>query len=708
MVKLAADTSLHGLFRLNWLLAGLYDGRNLMRNLMRLVCVLIFGGFLVLHLAEPVLGQRQPRFRVASDLILVDVRVRDSDNRPITGLRAEDFLILEEGTVQEISFFQEIALPLTSSRLYEVRTETNAVPIQASSDSPQPMAWEKRLLILLFNFSTAGLQDIQMMQEAAQEFLEKQFTSDDAAAVLVFNKGLEMLTDFTSDQAILSQALARLQGSNPELEVSLPEEDLESDDSLDSEFVADETEFALFETNQQLSAIQSVADAFREVLGRKALIYFSAGLSSRGIENDQQMRWTTDLCNRANMSIYSVDARGLVALSPGGGAHRSGRSGLGIFNGRASLNQLVSLTQSQEGLTTLAADTGGVALIDDNDLSKIFRRAREDASHYYLIGYQTPTQPNDGRFRRIEVRCKISYAKLEYRRGYYTDKPYKSLSTSEKEFKLLQTIVEDLPVWDFPLEIGAEYFPDSSGQYQVPILLAFNYSQMSKLLGAKDLNLELILLARDIQKVTRAGVRDNVQIRRRGGDAEVRFVYQNLLVLEAGQYQLAAYVRDNRSGMMSQALHDLDLPPFGPVQLSSLVLAGAWKEPDSHSGYRIKKGKHVTTLQNPLQVRDRVLIPRVDSNFKQQETLYLHGKIGIEEESQSGDYRIILLDENQERLFESEWKTLMSGNKRPLDVNARFPLNQLELGKYKLVVEVRLKDSSQTHTMVRDFNVTPF
>ncbi len=662
-------------------------------------------GLLFFFLSTGVLGQEPPvRFRVASNLILVDVRVQDSDGRPITGLTAQNFSIWEEGVLQEIGYFQEIALPLTSPP--QKRAQITTVPTQVAADSSPPAAPEKRLLILLFNLSSAGLQDVQMMRTAAQEFLEEQFTQDDAVAVLVFNSGLELLTDFTSDRTILSRVLGSLSQESPELDLSLPGDDNDSEEDSTSEFIADETEFALFETNQQLSAIQSVAQAFRDVLGRKALLYFSSGLTSRGIENDEQMRWTTDLSNRANISIYSVDTRGLVALSPGGGAQRAGGRGSGIFNGRAALNELISLSQSQEGLITLAADTGGAALVDDNDLSKMFRQAREDASHYYLIGYYTATPPSDGRFRRVEVRSTLSQARLEYRNGYYSDRPYRSLSSSEREFRFLQTIVDDVPVADFPLEISAEYFPDASGQYQVPILLGFDHSQLSELSGTQELNLEVIMLARDTLGITRAGIRDKVEIRRVREEDTIRFVYENLLVLEPGEYQLSAYLRDNRTGLMSQAVQPMDLPPLGPVRLSSLVLAGEWKELDSQSRYRIRIGKHVTIVENPLKIQDRTLIPRVNRKFTRLETLYLHGKVGIQGESQEGKYRIILLDEAQERLFEGAWKPLVPSDEYGLDINARLALNQLKEGRYRLRVEVRLR-AEQTHLLVRDFDVIP-
>ena len=662
-------------------------------------------GLLFFSLCTGVLGQEPPlRFRVASNLILVDVRVQDFDGRPITGLTAQNFSIWEEGVLQEIGYFQEIALSLTSRPGESL--QLTQVPPQVSTDSSPPVALEKRLLILLFNLSSAGLQDVQMMRTAAQAFLKEQFTQDDAVAVLVFNDGLQLLTDFTSDRTTLIRVVGSLSQESPELDLSLPGEDIDSEEDSTSEFIADETELALFETNQQLSAIQSVAQAFRDVLGRKALLYFSSGLTNRGIENNEQMRWTTDLSNRANMSIYSVDTRGLVALSPGGGAQRAGGRGTGIFNGRAALNELIGLSQSQEGLITLAADTGGAALVDDNDLSKMFRQAREDASHYYLIGYYTATPPSDGRFRRVEVRSTLSHARLEYRNGYYADRPYRSLSSSEREFRFLQTIVDDLPVADFPLEISAEYFPDDSGQYQVPILLGFNHSQLSELSGTQELNLEVIMLARDILGITRAGIRDKVEIRRVREDGEIRFIYENLLVLDPGEYQLSAYLRDNRTGMMSQAVYPMDLPPLGPVRLSSLVLAGEWKELDSQSRYRISIGKHVTIVKNPLEVQERTLIPRVNWKFTRLETLYLHGKVGIQGKSQGGEYRIILLNEARERLFEGAWKSLVSSGDYGWDVNARLELNQLTEGKYQLVVEIRPR-GRPIHLLAREFGVIP-
>ena len=657
---------------------------------------------------KPLLGQEQrARFTVASNLILVDVRVLDSKGRPVEGLKVEDFVLVEEGMAQQIVFFQEISLPLVSVEPSDLPTPNESVAVSTEAAAPavpdDPSALvplEKRLLILLFDFSSAGLQDSHMMKRAAESFLAEQFSADDAAAVLVLDNGLEMLTDFTSDRELLGAAIARLVAEDTEADFSLPGE--EADTSGD--FIADEAEFGLFQSSQQLAAIQTIADSFRDVPGRKALLYFSTGFSSRGMENDEQMRLATDQCNRANISIYSVDARGLVALSPGGGAHRAGGGGTQIFSGRAGLNELVRLTQSQEGLITLAEDTGGAALVDDNQLVKIFRKAREDGSHYYLLGYQTPGAPSDGRFRRIEVRAEAAGSRVLYRHGYYAEKPYQRLSDQEKEFKFLQTVIQDRPISDFPVAISAEYFPESAESYQVPVLLSFHHEHLSELSQGGGLNLEIVVLARDSLNVTQTGVRDQVRIQRQQREGETAYVYQNLLLLEPGQYVLTAFVRDNRTGLASRVQHELDLPPFGPVHFSSLILAAHWNPPGAASGYRIKSGKEVTILKNPLQVADRVLVPRIGREFHQSESLFLHGKIS--NLSRPAEHQIVLLDAAGDDIYRGAWKPLESDSSGDFAVNARFSLDQLEPGAYQVLVKVRL-GAQEVGSMKGRFVVVP-
>ncbi len=632
--------------------------------------------------------QRQPRFSTSSNLVLVDVRVLDKQEKPVRGLTADDFTILEDGIVQKVGYFREISLPLTVAEREEVNAPVQAVPaLSEAPPSAKPVTPpnDKRLLVFLFDLSSASLQDIQIMQETGQKFVEEQLTPLDSAAVLVLDNGLQMLCDFSSDPAVLSHAFRQLGTGDPEQDVSETEEGTEGD----SEFVADQTELALFQTNQQLSAVQSIADAFRDVTGRKALVYFSSGLRSRGIENDEQMRWTVDTCNRANMSVYAVDARGLVAMSPGGGAQRPGGRGAGVFTGGASLDQLSNLVESQNGLVTLAAETGGAALLDDNDLSKLVRQAREEGSHYYMVGYYFLNSAPDGRFRRIEVRTRDKYPTVIARKGYYAEKPYISLTSSERELKLLKMVVEDLPASELPIEISAEYFPQVSEGYEVLPLLSLDYEQLKTISGTDTLALEIVILARDTAGRARAGLRDNLEIKSRREEKEARFVYENLLVLPPGQYQLFAYVRDNRTGKMSRTACSLELPAAGPIRFSSLVLAGAWREPNNPQGYRIKSGNVETILKNPLMVGSRALVPRVNRTFAPGETLYMHGKVSVPPDASGVQYRVIVTDHDHKSLFQGDWQQLKASSDNIASINTRIPLAGLAPGQYRIDAEIR-------------------
>src|SRR5262249_49232736 len=156
---------------------------------------------------------------------------------------------------------------------------------------------------------------------------------------------------------------------------------------------------------------------------KKALIYFSSGTEKTGIENQSQLKATVNAAVRSNVSFYPVDARGLVAEAPGGDATVASPRGTGILTGTTQGGRRSSFQNSQETLFTLAADTGGKALLDANDLSLGIRQAQEDIHSYYTLGYYPSNIAQDGRYRRLQVKLvNNTQAKLDYRNGYYASK----------------------------------------------------------------------------------------------------------------------------------------------------------------------------------------------------------------------------------------------------------------------------------------------
>src|SRR5262249_18002031 len=184
-------------------------------------------------------------------------------------------------------------------------------------------------------------------------------------------------------------------------------------------FAADETEFNIFNTDRKLSALEDAARKLGAFPEKKALIYFSSGIGKTGVENQSQIKPTTNAANPAAVSSHPVDARGLLELVPGGGAAQASPRGAGIITGSRQQGLRNSLNDSQETLVTIASDTGGKAMLDTNDLTMGIRQAQEDISSYYIIGYYSKNEAEDGKYRRIDVKLasKDLAAKLAFREG---------------------------------------------------------------------------------------------------------------------------------------------------------------------------------------------------------------------------------------------------------------------------------------------------
>ena len=134
-------------------------------------------------------------------------------------------------------------------------------------------------------------------------------------------------------------------------------------------FGQDDSEFNIFTTDRQLSALQTAAKMLGHLNEKKALLYFASGLMLNGVDNQAQLHATVNAAIRAGVSFWPIDARGLVASAPLGDATRGSPGGIGMYNGQSAMAASANFSKSQDTLWTMAADTGGKALLDNNDLS---------------------------------------------------------------------------------------------------------------------------------------------------------------------------------------------------------------------------------------------------------------------------------------------------------------------------------------------------
>ena len=354
----------------------------------------------------------QPSFRSATELVLVNVVVRDN-NGVVRGLKREDFTVLEDGKPQPVQSFDfedlQGSTPAAPGALTILSGRAGPAAAPARSGGPAAAAPDvdvrgRRLVILYFDLSSMESPELTRAVAAARDYVSHQLTPADLVAILSFSTSLQIDQDFTSDASTLMTVLSRYGGAGASgFEAGAPT-DADGAPDTGNAFTADDTEYNIFNNDRRLMALQSIADSLAGIEQKKSLIYFSNGLSQSGQDNQVQLRRTVDRAVRANLAIYTPDMRGLQAVVPGGEARRASAGGQSPYSGTAMTGQFTDLAASQDTLSTLAEDTGGRAFFDSNTFDEVFARVVADTSAYYLLGYVSANPARDGRFRKLTVR----------------------------------------------------------------------------------------------------------------------------------------------------------------------------------------------------------------------------------------------------------------------------------------------------------------
>ena len=320
-------------------------------------------------LAPQVSPNQKGTIRATVNLVEVDVEVTDRNGNPIKGLKQDQFSVAENGKDQKISAFDYYDV----ERLEKAAAEDVApitIPIGSVSQPEQvrQQIRDRRLIVLFFDLTSLQPSDLTRSTLAAKQFLSKQMTPADLVGVVAFGNQLKVVADFTNDRDLLNSAVdALLPGKESQLAALAAATstgiDAATTEDTDAAFTADDTEFNVFNTDRKLIAIESLADLLKDIPGKKSVMQFTSGITQTGEDNRSQLRATTDASNRANMSIYTVDSRGLLAEIPGGDASVGASAGNAMFTGAAVFQQSQSRQDSRETLATLAADTGGRTLL---------------------------------------------------------------------------------------------------------------------------------------------------------------------------------------------------------------------------------------------------------------------------------------------------------------------------------------------------------
>ena len=383
-----------------------------------LVVAAIAAVSLNLHAQSP---PQRPLFRGGTDLVQVDVSVLDGKRRPVRGLTAEDFSILEDGQPREIQAFTEVYLP------DRVRAQDAAWMRVVPSDvaTNQTAQEEGRVVIVLLDRTIPLGQPTITAKRIATTVINQLGPGDLGAVVSTSNGAVQNLT---SDRSRLLRTLE------------------ESDLSTDISDEAKEIEAAIFALTGRnwstlndgrclcglcvLETIERVADAVQGTPGRRKMLFFigsdlllqaagSAGGAKQDVGCESRLRDAREemfrAVDRANLTIHSLDPSGLVNIGP---VTRASSTLRAVDVADAAAGAMKDHLQRQGALKVLPDRTGGRAVMNTNgpDLAvpEIFR----ESDSYYLLGFRPADPGPNGRFHQITVKTARAVLAVHARSGY--------------------------------------------------------------------------------------------------------------------------------------------------------------------------------------------------------------------------------------------------------------------------------------------------
>src|SRR5438445_6891979 len=571
--------------------------------------------------------QSQYRVRVTSELVLVNVVVRDKKGNLVRDLKREDFTLLEDGKKQAISTFDfenvDDVIPAGAAEATVSGTAASPGLLRSTDQSAALNARDRRLMLLFFDFSGMEPEDIERSVNAAKKFVQTRMQPADMIAMVSLATNMRIDLDFSDDKTkVLSVLNSYTSGQGQGFDNGATGSS-EGAAETGGAFTADDTDYNTFNADRKLLALQAIMQSLGKISQKKAIIYFSNGISQNGVDNQSALRAATASAVKANVSVYPVDIRGLQAFPPGGEAQSASLHGQSAYNGAAVLNDLNSNAASQDTLSTLASDTGGKAFFDSNDFGAVFSQVQKDSSAYYVLGFTSTNAMKDGRFRHLKVQLNRSDLKLDYRSGYYAGRDFEHLNRADREQQLQDELASELSQTDVAVYAGAAYFRQDDSHYYLSVSLVIPGTQIPFVLEKDNDNatIDVIGEVRADGKFAVGHQRDTVKIALDSAQQVRRknVQYNTGFLLAPGGYHLKFVVRENQSGRMGSFETDVQIPDLRktPLRMSSVVL----------SSQRVPAAAKKGSAPHPLVQNQTELVPNITHVFTRDQHLYLQYEV---------------------------------------------------------------------------------
>ena len=510
-------------------------------------------------------------FRTESILVQVPVIVLDKQGKHVRGLTKEDFKVLENGKEQSVSAFEELAS--TPGALPSVALKPGQFGNLTLSDQ-QPRTVT---IVALDTVNTPFLDQTYGRRELVKYLANSMESGQVLALMIITSHGVKIIQGLTGDSAQLIQTLKKVSGELPALQSvdidaqadaatgdipDIPAPGGDPDAAMQTFIERGDAIYAQF---QQQNAIETTMQAFLGIAwtlsgvpGRKSLIWATGGfpfnLYSPDIVPNGNLaslyERTMQALNQAQIAVYPVDVRGLVNTSPLGDASKAG-----VPTNRQMMNRSWLQQSTIDSLNEFADMTGGKAFYNTNDLATSFKRAGDDASSYYMLGYYMDSHNNKAGWRQLKVKLDKKDVEVRARKGFFVTNVTIHAQLS-KNTDMVYALTSPIEATGVPVVVQWAGSETSGDKKKVSFLahmpanaLTFDPTAPDKV----DFDFAAIAFSqKDGKEAARSGIAfskpippDQLASVKANGVA-----FRNMLELPAGSYNVRFVVRDNITGKM--------------------------------------------------------------------------------------------------------------------------------------------------------------
>jgi len=561
--------------------------------------------------------------KVTSNLVNVDVTVKDKKGKAVTDLKAEDFTVTENGVRQNIQFFDSTLAGGNEAK------QPNTASGETTPGLPGPSQLPRNIVSLVLDGQTTEATNLKPVRDGIIKYIRERITNNDSVALFAISGGLQLLQPFTQDKERLISAVDKAYGSSTvsktsELRdlnasiASIREKLLTSGSDPVSaaaggpaaaqammtrrileQYIQLRSALSVQQTRPILAALAAICEGLRPMPGKKTLVMFSQGFVAPQVL-DWQVQSTIDIANRANVSIYIIDSTGLQGGTPQSGAlvpssalsaissatNQESRMRAGAGESVFDISRQEGLNRQQDLLYRVSGDTGGQFIKNTNDIAGGLDRIDAEIRSRYTLAYHSTDANFDGSFRKVKIEVRRSDVHVLARPGYYAIPPSQIVPLSPEDRKLMADFPTMAAHSTLTLSLELNPFRSQQGFYTVPLSFEIPPEAVTfdRKAGKQRLQLDVLGLVRAENEETilsRLGGNFDIELSPQQYESILndKIFYRQDMQLEAGTYTIDLLVKDRVSGKVAAKREKLVLPVVGSEFSATDVVLSRHAEP---------------------------------------------------------------------------------------------------------------------------------